>query len=302
VGITPNKDLLVFCSDEGLRMLCDAERIHGDGMFDIPLYEQVYSLGACFNGQYINLVTGLLLRKNRDAYQSFIRVVKDKCRNLGVDLAPAMFRMDLEAAMRGAVEVELPQTEITVCLFHQSQANLRWVNSNGLGPLYRDDLQFRGLVRLALALPLLPPGQEEDGLLEILNACPVPLRDSFTPFFNYFRRTYLAGGYWDSRFWNHFRDPARTNNSQEAFHSKFRGRVGRGGKNLLRVFEAIKKEEGANRVLYAKVANGSIQGARLHKYREINRQLEERTDEYVAGEVTRLHFLRAASFLLSQHV
>jgi hypothetical protein len=212
--------------------------------------------------------------------------------------------MDMEAALRAALEASVPGTRVSPCLFHMHQATLRWIHSHAMGGMYQTDAEFRALVRQVLAMPLLPPGEEEGALRDLLAACHARLFVPFSRFIDYFRNTYLAQGYWSPGYWNHYRDSARTNNYIEGFHSKMRGRVGRGAKNLIRVFKAIKKEESANSPLFVKINQGTIRGQRhrMSHYESVNVRLETLWNRYDATQVDRLHFLTAASHLLSQPV
>ena len=125
-------------------------------------FSQLYTLHAKVNGNVFPLVFGLLPNKTQDTYVCFFELLKNAVHERQSVLTPEHWMLDFEVAAHNAVRTSFPQTSVKGCCFHYTQCIWRKVQSSGLVVMFKEDDEFRRLVRRAAVLPLVPENSVED--------------------------------------------------------------------------------------------------------------------------------------------
>ena len=249
------KRMIVFATDEQLRLLCSCSHIIMDGTLDSspPNFEQIYSIHGIKNDQSkiawslspspsakwfsldFTCVLALLNGRSTEIYKDLLLVLPQHADRLNLEFRPAQITSDFEAALIKAVADEassfsflcdsfvsfsfqFPNARHTGCYFHFTQVIHRQIQTLGLSTAYRDDMDARSNARKLMALPLVPRNQIEIAFAVVLDKSP----DSIKSLVRYFRR------YWMCKvkisLWHVSDLDVRTNNSVEGelSHRSFR--------------------------------------------------------------------------------
>ena len=150
-----DKKIVIFATDDNIRVLVDAETVFVDGKFHTcpQLFYQIFTLHTFKNGQQFPLAYCLLPDKSRDTYQRTFGLLKEKAEELSLDFSPVVVLSDFELAIIQAAELSFPTADIKGCYYHYCQCLNRKIQQIGLQVAYREDqnLAFvpRRYVRLA---------------------------------------------------------------------------------------------------------------------------------------------------------
>ncbi|CAM4834901.1 unnamed protein product [Rotaria magnacalcarata] len=211
VGGKDDKRIIIFASDEQLRLLFTSSHIMMDGTFDScpPHFEQIYSIHGIKNEQSFVCVLAVLCGRSTMIYKELFSVLIHHARRLNLKFRPEKLTTDFEAALIKTVADELPNTRHIGCFFHFTNSIYRQVQHLGLTTIYRDDDHARSSVRKLMALPLVPLNQIECAFEDIVNKAP----NSIQPLVDYFSRYWMTRVKWS--LWNVSDVDIRTNNFVE---------------------------------------------------------------------------------------
>jgi len=151
----PDKEMILFATDENIRMLARCQLWLMDGTFKcVPtLFAQLYTIHGEIGGYVVPLVFALLPNKQGTTYRGMFQRLFDYANFLGVQLCPTELVTDCELAIVQVVKDVLPTTVYRICFFHFVQANYRYVIENcGLAITYRDNREVQSLLRRFWAL------------------------------------------------------------------------------------------------------------------------------------------------------
>lgn len=144
-------------------------------------------------------------------------------RRLAQNLDPDYVVTDFEVAQQQAIAAVFPRARLAGCLWHYARAVCRNVRTIGLHALVRDVENARRIVRLAMAIPLVPADRLKGALNSVLiEARRLGLFDQFEHFFLYIRETWILGV---GRSLSVFRVRHRTNNVAECHHRNLNARL-----------------------------------------------------------------------------
>ncbi|KRY87028.1 hypothetical protein T4D_1604 [Trichinella pseudospiralis] len=106
-------------------------------------------------GELLPVVYCLTVRKDLSTYSRIFEVVYFKAEvELGVQLDPAKFVCDFEAALITAIEGSFPNTRLQGCFFHICQAVVLQVGQFGLGNHYANNQEIRKKVKMLMAISI----------------------------------------------------------------------------------------------------------------------------------------------------
>ena len=97
---------------------------------------------------------------------------------------PQCIKMDFETAVLKAVQVVLPNTEISGCNFHYNQCLWRKIQEIGLSVLYKDNKEIKQICRMCSALSLIPIEFIDEAWIIITENAPT--NDKLWMFLDYF--------------------------------------------------------------------------------------------------------------------
>ena len=119
------------------------------------------------------------------------------------------------------IECNRVVTGLVGCLFHYTQALLRFIQGMGLQQSYQTDIGTKSLVRTLMALPVLPQEHIEP-VFDILSAS-APL--IFAPFLQYIKNQWISGDVFTVRDLSVFQMTIRTNNDVEGYHYRINAKA-----------------------------------------------------------------------------
>ena len=184
--------VIVFATDESLRVLCRANTWFMDGNFSLapPVFDQLYVIRAPLGTTCISCVYALLPGKSETVYTEMLEAVTDACMALGFNADPTTVVTDFEmAAMQAVTAVFGQQVHVQGCFFHLCQNTWRRVQDLGLTALYNADDVAKHFVGMLDGLALLPLADVPAGMTH-LRANTSSLLDDVI---DYFDATYVTG-------------------------------------------------------------------------------------------------------------
>ncbi|CAF1356593.1 unnamed protein product [Adineta ricciae] len=231
--------MVLYATDEQLRLLFDCSHILMDGTFDScpPHFDQIYSIHGIRNGQNFLCVLALLTGRFAAIYKDLFMILTQHANRLGLHFSPSQITTDFEPAMISAVADEFPNARHIGCYYHFVQSIHRQVQSLGLSNLYRDDINIRSNARKLMALPLVPLNKIERAFEEVVQTAPDPR----CTLIRYFR------GYWMTKMkismWHVSDLNIRTNNMVEGWNHRFNRCVAKYHPNVWHTLDCFKREE-----------------------------------------------------------
>ena len=152
-----NDRILIFATEEKLRLLQNTEHWFADGTFDtVPnIYSQLYTFHAMIQGMVVTCLYALLPNKTRATYTKLIQQLLHLNPNFNPEslmVLPIYFEIGFILSFQQL----FPATLIKGCFFHLSQIIYPQVVDHGLLARYRDDVEFVQEVRMIAALSFVP--------------------------------------------------------------------------------------------------------------------------------------------------
>ena len=172
---------VIFCSDTGLKILCESDDILVDGTFkstpvlkskkpgvsNFPWY-QVFTIHGCKHNPiektsaiFCNVIA-LLTSKETEEYEEVFDFLKQEFSRLGLKPKAVEISRDYESAIKKAIKRSWSCYDIcqTGCLFHFAQSVLRKIQTLGLIKLYKkpkmNEEVFKSSVKRLILCSLLP--------------------------------------------------------------------------------------------------------------------------------------------------
>lgn len=226
----------VFCSNEGRKLLGEAEEFFVDGTFQScpQPFEQLFTihgdLGASSSEtKVVPLVYALMSDKKQESYAALFAMIKSQI----PDWTPKKIHLDFEIAIANALMNIFPEVILKKCFAHLSKAI--WKNSK-VKLKIKEKIEKR-IVGLCKGLALMPENLIENGIDYIKNESTSSLK--ITKFLKYMERTWWKNKDYRSS-WCVYGERHRTNNVVESWHSQLNKNVKkRSPVSILRLINAI---------------------------------------------------------------
>ena len=205
--------ILLFSTNEHLRILARANQILGDGTFRITpgLWTQTFIISAeVSGGKFVPVAFVLLPDKKKESYLVMFSLLKEALECLELELSAAYFMSDFEVAIRESFLSTFPGIEAKGCAFHFAKAILSKVARSGFKGDYQSCPEFSAFVRAILGLAYVPLSRLAESIrnLYILGKRLNDRQAGFAlAFLKYLERTWINGSFPPST-WN----PPRRNN------------------------------------------------------------------------------------------
>ena len=281
---TPNRRMLVFATDQGLRHLCRARQWFMDGTFKTcpRVFHQLYIIRVPLDQGAITVVYAFLPGKTTAIYEEYLRALVEVRTDRGYDLDPQTVLVDFEVAISNAIQdVFGAQVVIRRCFYHLKQAIWRKIQELGLSVPYTTDAAFQKWARMMGAVAFLPLTDVPDAIDFLRNECPQEAEELL----EYFDATYATGTYRQIRqpaadpdaapppmrirhvapryppdVWNQceatIQQQARTNNWCEGWNNSFRMMVGHDHPSIWFAIQCLQQDAAIVGTTIAKSATG----------------------------------------------
>ncbi|XP_023338864.1 uncharacterized protein LOC111709436 [Eurytemora carolleeae] len=275
-----NERYVLFVSDEGLRILSEAQHLNMDGTFksrpDTMGINQLFVIIANYRGFNVPCVYCLMSVRTKEAYTAVLTKITELGVAIGLQIQPPLIIMDFERAASEAAQDVWPNCRVRFCNFHFNQSLWRGIVRNRLEDVYKHpqnhphpdgsacrlravfnkiavlgDLPFQ-VVGVNFTLYLTHP--------EVLTEAAA--HPTFMTWINYVNTTYMNPGpqfhCYRPVTWNCFnRDRfTRTNNVSEGFNSRFNQDMGH-NPEFFRFVAQLKREE-THSLGIIQAANGGV--------------------------------------------
>ncbi|CAF1666654.1 unnamed protein product [Rotaria magnacalcarata] len=192
--IARRQRMILFASDEQLKMLFSAETILMDGTFSScpKIFDQVYTIHSIKYEQSFPCVFGLLPNRLKLTYQFLFHELKSIAIQMKLDFAPKIVMSDFEPVLMGVVKTEFSAATHSSCYFHFTQAMYRNIQRLGLCTIYNHDGDVKNFCRQLMALPLLPEPDIEDTYDELVRDLSTNLSKKMKHSLEYFQERWFA--------------------------------------------------------------------------------------------------------------
>ena len=287
---------VIFTTKSNLKTLCTAGVVLMDGTFSVcpKFFYQLYTFHAMINGHYIPLVHCLLPDKSTLTYTVMLQYIMRNCSAMQFTFNPSVIITDFEKSIHSAITAILPDSTLHCCRFHLGQSWWRFMNSNGIGPFYKDyKKELSRWLRLFFGLPLLPCGEVQEAFAEDIMA-DAPNSSSATLFADYVYENYISA---DAQFppsmWAQppdlFNTVPYTNNGAEAYHSHLNAEFYVKHPNIYIFVDVLKKIQSTTYVTLASLD----QPARVSKHEKDKREFALCLyADYRSNAITRKEYIR----------
>ncbi|CAF1931047.1 unnamed protein product [Rotaria magnacalcarata] len=153
--------ILIFASDQQLKLLYESSTIFMDGTFDIAPapFKQVYLIHAENFGQGLPVAFCLLPNKRGRTYLELFERLKEQAILLKTKFDPKRIITDFEPGLLPVIQQELTIFPFAIhygCMFHFNQAVHRKITDLGLASDYLHNEAIRNQCRQIMALSFMP--------------------------------------------------------------------------------------------------------------------------------------------------
>ena len=222
--LSDGRRVILFTTNEHLKILARAHQILGDGTFRITpgLWCQTFIISAeVSSGVFVPVCFCLLPDKKKESYEVMFSLLKECLESSGLELSAAYFMSDFEVAIRDAFQGTFQGIEAKGCAFHFSKAVLSKIARSGFKGDYQSSAEFSCLVRAIFGLAYVPLERLAEALRN-LYVLAKRLNDRQAKFavvlINYVERTWVNGSF-PPETWNMFKhDGETTNNRSEGYN------------------------------------------------------------------------------------
>ena len=221
--VSPDKTIIVFCREWGVRVASAVKRICVDGTFrSAPKthYQLLTFHALCSNGSSFLIVHSLMSDKRYESYLVVLRQIEAKAQAVGIG---SVFRrkdlvvsVDFESALIKALRKF--GVALHGCYFHLCQAVWRFVKNHSMSSRYNKEALFRKRIRSLTALAFFPP-EEIPRHFKTMKAL-VRGDEQLRCVYEYFEKTWVDG--FGVELIAQHGEVFRTNNSAESFHNSLR--------------------------------------------------------------------------------
>ncbi|KRX59208.1 hypothetical protein T09_5009 [Trichinella sp. T9] len=277
---SPTNDILIFATEDGVRLLAQSNCWCGDGTFKIvpSWYQQLFTLHVFLRRKLLPVVYCLTVRKDLPTYSRIFKYSIPKRKNLASKLILRNF----------------PNTRVQGCFFHFCQAVLRQVGRLGLRTDYMNNYEVRKKVKMMMALAFLPVHLAPAGF-EIIN---VGMSGQLEALYQYFQQEWLPAT--KIPLWNVHGMSVRTNNHLEGWHSRMNKRARKHHLGFYQFLQLILDEQGKTETVVRQIDDGYTHGRgsvrRSAAYGVQQRRVAALTGKLVHNEITVEHFLSEISY------
>ncbi|KAL3685281.1 hypothetical protein R1sor_003303 [Riccia sorocarpa] len=193
------------------------------------------------NDIMVPLLYVLMGSKERAAYVSLFRGLKDLAVTRGHRFSPQFILSDFESGLIPAIRDEFPHVHHQGCYFHLIQALWRKVQQLGMVQYYTHNNPVKDAVRRVMALGFLPIEEVHLGL-ELIRLSLTDLdRMIMGDFLEYFQRQWCEAI--PIGMWNVHGMQRRTNNNCEGWHHKFNQSIRHHHPNIWELIERLRSEQ-----------------------------------------------------------
>jgi hypothetical protein len=292
-------NIVIFSCVTNLTFLSSCTTLYMDGTFDYAPkhFVQMFTIHGIKNGHYVPLVFCLLPNKSKESYSKTFDIIKSKCTMLRLNFEPREVVVDFEESIHKAVREMWPNVKLIGCRFHLSQSWIRKIKKLGLISEYMDRGSKIGqFLNSIFGLTFLEPESVGDCFAFDLIATENVNDSRLTAFLDYLTENYIQE---DARFPPEIWASAsvtseRTTNCCESFHSQFNKSFYCPHPNILQ-FIYILSQNQTN--VYVKLNSINLPKKITNKkYRDRLIFLRDLLIKYQNQSISRIHFVRAASF------
>lgn len=151
-GVDNVHRIIIFCTDENLRLLTRHQHWFGDGTFRVvsKLFSELDTIHAIINNEIVPMVYALCENHTQNIYFKIFDIFRQ------YEAVPLSFLSDFERAAQNAIIQVFPNVTVKGCLFHYGQCIWRKIQEYGLQLLYTEDENIRFSIEKLIALAFLP--------------------------------------------------------------------------------------------------------------------------------------------------
>lgn len=159
--------LLIFGTQQNLRVLKESTAFHCDGTFDVtpPGFLQVYTVHGRYKSHLVPLIYVLAPNKKQITYD----VIFEKLLDHEPLLQPKRVMIDFEMAAIQSIKKSFPESEINCCHFHLTKNIWKKIQEVGLQTPYGNDVEFAVHLRMLAALAFVPVHKVVEGYEAIVS-------------------------------------------------------------------------------------------------------------------------------------
>ena len=205
-GSGANNRMVVYATDECLRLMCRARKWFMDGNFAMSpaIFQQLYVIRVPLGETAVSCVYAFLSGKSQIIYEELLQSIVDGCDKLGFTPDPSEIILDFEKSAIQAVSTILgPHVDTKGCFFHLTQSTWRKIQELGLVNCYRDSNDCKLFCGMMDGLAFLPLDKLQEGMSFLKDITPEGFEDLLT----YFDRTYVIGTFRHIRLPGNNEDP-----------------------------------------------------------------------------------------------
>jgi len=277
-GSNSDDRITIFATDDGLKLLSEAEEWFMDGNFALSPteFQQLYVIRIQVKTIFITPVFCLLKRKTQSSYEQLIKILLEKCNEREIYLDPLIVHVDFEKAVIEALKNTIGNHIcIKGCFYHLTQSTHRKIQNLGLENMYRNNNDFSIFCRKLDSLAFLP----ENKVLEGMDFLRTIMPPEATDLVDYFDTTYVHGSYrsvqhnhgirlrniaplYPPSIWNVYQTTLdnghRTNNETEGWNHRFSKLVGHNHPSIWSLIKKMRLELSSDETKLAQFVIGNL--------------------------------------------
>ncbi|CAF1395389.1 unnamed protein product [Rotaria sordida] len=289
--------ILVFSSDQQLKILFESDTIFMDGTFDIvpAHFKQVYLIHAHKFGQGLPVTFCLLPNKRGKTYTELFERLKEQACLMGTQFNPKCIITDYEPGLMPVVEQEFPVAIHSGCMFHFNQSIHRKITELGLANDYLHNETIRDQCRQLMALSIMPIDEVEREFQRVQSITSSSLGDLLL----YFKNQWVHGVV-PIHMWNFHDANHRTNNTSEAYNLRFATRLSKKHPNIWSFIQLIQSEHVRFEHISIQLDAGASAPKQSTKTKAFQIRFDTLRSRYIKKEINANELLSGLSLLIGK--
>ena len=295
-------EMIIFCSDIGLKILAESIRWNADGTFTCPPpeFEQLYLIHGLYKSILIPVGFILLTGKSELLYKKMLRELKDAALNIGLELKPQELVIDFEKAVMNAFKFHWPNIRIIGCFFHLASNFYKKVCNVGLKTQYDEDEKIKTWVKKVTCLALVPIDKVEELFEELCIQksywFDTPEYAKIDEFADYVLENYIETNLFPIEVWNQYNnDGSRTNNSAVGYNHKLNNFLNI-HPNIWLFIRKIQAEESTAALTFNRINDGTLNRRGRNRVDiQMDLQIQKLKCEYLSQNISAMEYLEKVS-------
>lgn len=256
-----NSRILIFFTDISINLIKRSKCLLADATFKLAPknFSQILVIHVLFFGKVLPICYAIMENKDMESYKLIFEKLTTH-----IGTFDGTFITDFELALVKSISILFPACKLAGCNFHFSQIVWRNIQNLNLTMFYKNDKEFKTLVKYLLLLSYVPTDNITNEFLKIKEKYYNNIERK--KIIDYFEENFISSNNSgiitkNFTFWNVYERLLKhyptTTNSLEAWHKHMNSKIYRKSQNITKIIDILKSEENKTNIMKNNIISGN---------------------------------------------